>query len=391
MSIFRTGFENLLENPPAFMRSSRLAMLVNPASVDRRFLPSAKVLDQKFPGRLKAVFTPQHGFFAAQQDNMIESPDTTDPFLGVPAFSLYSQTRVPTDRAMELFDTALVDIQDVGTRVYTFIYTVSYLMEAAKKHGRKVVILDRPNPIGGELVEGNLLAPEFVSFVGRYPIPMRHGLTMGEIARLMNEEFGIGCDLEVIPMTGWERRHYWEETGLAWIPPSPNLPTVESAVTYPGQVIWEGTNVSEARGTTLPFTMLGAPYLEWDEVLEDLGGPEQVGAILRPTAFEPTSNKWKGELCKGFSIHVTDREKFRPVSLAWRLMASIYKRRPKSFAWKTPPYEYEYEKWPIDMIFGTDRARLTLEKGNDPKMFEESWDRDERSFFETRRPFLIYR
>ena len=254
-----TGLDTLKHTPVPDLKGKRLGLLANPASVDSSFCHAKTLIRQHYPGQLTALFSPQHGFHAEKQDNMIESDHGRDPELGIPIYSLYSETRIPTPEMFDDIDALLVDIQDVGTRVYTFIYTISHCMETAAKTGKQVVILDRPNPIGGKQVEGNILEEGFTSFVGRFPIPMRHGLTVGEIASLFNREFNINCDLKVIPMEGWQREMYWEETGLPWIPPSPNLPTPLSCVVYPGQVIWEGSLLSEGRGTPCPLNNSAPP------------------------------------------------------------------------------------------------------------------------------------
>ena len=353
-----TGLENLINNPPAFMKGKRVGLLSNPASVDRQFTHAVILMERAFPGQLKALFSPQHGFFGEKQDNMIESEHGVHKKLGIPIFSLYSETRRPTQEMFDLIDILVVDIQDVGTRVYTFIYTISYCMEKAAELGKKIVILDRPNPLGGEVTEGNILEKEYTSFVGRYPIPMRHGLTVGEMAKLFNRQFTIGCDLYICSMKGWKRSMHFNETGLPWLAPSPNLPTPASALVYPGQVIFEGTNISEGRGTTLPFEQFGAPFMEPDRILADF--PDMPGVHLRPVSFEPTSNKWQHEVCMGFQIHVTDPKTFRPFLLSMTLLQKIATLYPKKFSWKTPPYEYEFDRLPMDLILGSQRVRQNL-------------------------------
>ncbi|WP_028315882.1 exo-beta-N-acetylmuramidase NamZ family protein [Desulfatibacillum aliphaticivorans] len=388
--LVNTGLDNLLESPPDWIKGKRLGLLLNPASVDRGLTGAQVVIDRRFPGQLTALFSPQHGFHAAKQDNMIESDHMKDPDLGVPIYSLYSETRIPTEEMFDGIDVLLIDIQDVGTRVYTFMYSMSYCMEVAKKTNKTTCIMDRPNPIGGEAVEGNILRGNCTSFVGRYPIPMRHGLTMAELARLFNDEFGIGCDLQVIPMTGWKRSMYYEETTLSWIPPSPNLPIVDSAVVYPGQVILEGTNVSEGRGTTRPFEVFGAPYIDPKEVMEVLRPKGVPGAILRPMAFEPLFNKWAGELCRGFQIHVTDRRTFQPYLTSLRLISALIKLYPDDFKWKQPPYEYEYERLPMDLILGDKEIREALENGASPFELEEAWQDELDAFIKTASKYHLY-
>jgi uncharacterized protein YbbC (DUF1343 family) len=384
------GLEQLILAPPAHLKGRRIGLLSNAASLDHCLVHARQRLHDAFGTALTALFAPQHGFFAEKQDNMVESTDRRDPLLNIPLFSLYSQTREPTTEMFDLIDTLLIDLQDVGTRVYTFIYTMSYCMEAARRLSKKVIVLDRPNPVGGLVLEGNCLKPDWHSFVGRYAIPMRHGLTIGELARLFNEGFGIGCDLEVIPMQGWQRDMLFADTGLPWIAPSPNLPTPASALVYPGQVIWEGTNVSEGRGTTQPFEIFGAPYLSTHRILEIMGGRDVGGAILRPLEFEPTSNKWQGQLCRGFQIHLTDGRLYRPYRTSLRLLQAIIHCHADRFAWKSPPYEYEYERMPIDLILGDNRVRERLAAQEPIAALEAEWQSELDRFSALRDNYLLY-
>jgi len=390
MPSVQTGLETLLASPPAWLAGRRLGLLCNPASVDRRLRHARDLIQARFPGQLKALYSPQHGFFAEKQDNMIESEHITDPVFGLPVFSLYGQTRIPTEEMFAPIDVLLVDLQDVGTRVYTFVYTVSYCLEAARKYGKRVVVLDRPNPIGGVRVEGNCLDPETASFVGRYPIPMRHGLTMGEIAGLFNQAFGIGCDLDVMPLTGWRRSMDFAATGLPWVPPSPNLPTPASALVYPGQVIWEGTNISEGRGTALPFDQFGAPFIDTDKLLSFVGGLRIPGATLRTLAFEPTSNKWAGQVCRGFQIHVTDPNAFEPFRTSLHLLQAILYHHRDRFEWKPPPYEYEHEKLPFDMIVGNSALREQLERMAPMDQITDSWKNEIDAYISRAKKFHLY-
>jgi uncharacterized protein YbbC (DUF1343 family) len=385
-----TGLEQLLKSPPESVSGRRLGLLCNPASVDPTFQHARDLIHRRFPGQLRALFSPQHGFFSEKQDNMIESAHGMDGTLGIPIFSLYGETRIPTQAMFEAIDTLVVDLQDAGTRVYTFIYTLSHCMEAARRHGKQVIVLDRPNPIGGERVEGNCLSPAFASFVGRYPIPMRHGLTIGELARLFNEAFGIGCDLAIVPMSGWRRAMGFEDTGLPWVAPSPNLPTPASAAVYPGQVIWEGTCLSEGRGTTQPFELFGAPFLDPEKILRQLTASDTQGVHLRPAGFEPTSNKWRGILCRGFQIHVTDRDLYRPYRLSLSLLRAVIALHRKEFSWKAPPYEYEYERLPIDLILGSRQIRERIEALEPIDKIEGSWQDETNRFERLRQRFLLY-
>jgi uncharacterized protein YbbC (DUF1343 family) len=341
------------------------------------------------PGKLKALYSPQHGFFAEKQDNMVESDDLIDPATNLPVFSLYGYTRIPTAEMLDPIDVLIIDLQDVGTRVYTFIYTVSYCLEAAKKYHKKVVVLDRPNPINGLQVEGNCLSEPWASFVGRYPIPMRHALTIGELCQLFNSHFGINCDLTVIPVKGWRRSMYFHDSGLPWVAPSPNLPTVDSTMVYPGQVIWEGTNVSEGRGTAQPFEIFGAPYFDTHKILSSLNG-KIAGAVLRPTVFEPTSNKWQETSCNGFQIHVTDAQAFSPYATSLQLLQSVLNAHADQFEWKQPPYEYETKRLPIDLILGDQTIRHRLEAGEPVENIVASWQDGLEEFKEISRQFHLY-
>lgn len=384
------GVEQFLASPPDWIKDRRLGLLCNAASLDRNLVHSRQRIAQVFDRQLTALFSPQHGFSAEKQDNMIESEHDVDPLLQIPIFSLYSQTRIPTRDMMDHIDVLLIDLQDVGTRVYTFVYTASYCLEAARDYGKKVIVLDRPNPIGGQSVEGNCLKPQWASFVGRYPIPMRHGMTMGEWLWMVNAQFGIGCDLEVVAMSGWRRGMLFDETGLPWIAPSPNLPTPISALVYPGQVIWEGTNVSEGRGTTQPFELFGAPYIDPQRVFEALDCRHPAGAFLRPVAFEPTANKWQGRLCRGFQIHVTDSETYHPYRTSLALLQAVIKCHPQAFQWKSPPYEYEHQRLPMDLILGDQDLRHRLFDMEAIDAIVGAWGPELANYDEMRRQYMLY-
>ena len=386
-----TGLENLIDQPRQWITDERIGILCNPASVDRHLTHTRRLVDQAFPEQLKALYSPQHGFFAEKQDNMIESGNTVDPVLEIPIFSLYGKTRIPDARMFEPIDVLLVDLQDVGTRVYTFIYTLSYCLEAARDYNIRVVILDRPNPINGITVEGNCLAADCASFVGRYPIPMRHGLTIGEIGTLFNDYFEIGCDLEVVPMKDWKRNMLFGDTGLPWVAPSPNLPTPVSTLAYPGQVLWEGTNVSEGRGTTQPFELVGAPFMEVHKILPALKKAKLPGVVFRPAVFEPTSNKWQQTACYGFQLHIIDPQQYRPYATTLHLLQAVILHHREQFEWKTPPYEYEFERMPIDLIIGDHTIRKRLEELEPLDEIEASWQGDLERFKKVSQGFHIYK
>jgi len=385
------GIEQLVTSPPKWLPGYRLGLLCNQASTDSKFSHSRDLLSKHFPGRLTCLFSPQHGFFSEKQDNMIESDHGLDPATGVPVYSLYSKERRPTKEMFELFDVLVIDLFDVGTRVYTFLYTMAYCLEAAAEFGKKVLVLDRPNPIGGQLVEGNVIGEGCYSFVGLYPIPMRHGLTFGELAILLNSHFNIGAELEVLPMQGWHRAMLYGDTGLPWVFPSPNMPSPATALVYPGQVIWEGTNISEGRGTSLPFELFGAPFLEHAAILKQAAASADMdGCFLRPLVFEPTANKWAGPSCRGFQLHVTDPFAYRPYRTSLALLQAVIRLYPGEFHYKQPPYEYEYERLPMDLILGNRQLRQALEQGVAVRELEESWQHELTAFEKLRQDVFLY-
>lgn len=355
------GLEACLADPPAVLRSGRFGLLANQASVDHRFRYAWDLLAERFPGRLLALFSPQHGLWGEQQANMIESPHASHPRLGVPVYSLYSETRRPTPEMLDGLDCFVIDLQDVGTRVYTFLWTASYCLEACAELRIPVLVLDRPNPVGGEIVEGPLLEPEYRSFVGRACLPMRHALTMAELVRHVNDELQIGADVQVVPCEGLSRAMWFEDTGRAWVPPSPNLPRLEGVALYPGQVLLEGTNLSEGRGTTVPFEVVGAPFIDPERLALQVEALALPGLRLRPIRFAPTFDKWLGRSCGGVQLHITDRNALRAYRTTVALLLSVRRLWPDEFRWLTPPYEYETEKMPIDILSGSDQLRRTLD------------------------------
>jgi uncharacterized protein YbbC (DUF1343 family) len=385
-----SGLTILLAEPPAWAAGARLGLLSHAPSVGPDLTSARELVAQRFPGRLRVLFSPQHGLQGEKQDNMIASADFVDPVLKLPVVSLYGPRLAPPPEALAAVDVILVDLFDVGTRVYTFAATLAKVMEAAAPLGKKVVVLDRPNPISGSAVEGNLLRPEWASLVGPYPLPMRHGFSLGELAGYYNVTQDIGCDLTVIPAAGWRRGDYFDATGLPWVLPSPNLPTLEAAMVYPGQVLLEGTNLSEGRGTTRPFELFGAPFLEPGRILDRLQGVELPGVILRTAGFEPTFHKWTGEVCRGFQLHVTHRRTFKPYFTTLCLLAAIRELYPEQFAWRQPPYEYETVRLPFDLLTGDDMIRKGLERGLSVAELEAAWQEDLAEFMEMRREFLLY-
>jgi uncharacterized protein YbbC (DUF1343 family) len=386
----RLGLERLLDGPDRkLIKGQRIGLVCNPASVDSRLI---HVSDRLATGdwTLTALFGPQHGFRSDLQENMIESPHAHDARRRVPVHSLYSETREPTAEMLADVDVLVIDLQDVGTRIYTYIYTMANCLRAARRHGIRVVVCDRPNPINGDVIEGATLDPEYESFVGQFAIPMRHGLTIGEAARVFNDHFGIHAAVDVVPMDGWSRAMYYDATGLPWVLPSPNIPTLDTAIVYPGAVLFEGTLLSEGRGTTRPFELIGAPWIDGERFAEALNARRLPGAYFRPAFFEPTFHKHARVLCGGCQIHVTDRNAFEPMRVAVEMLAEFRREAPSEKLWRDPPYEYEHVKPPIDILYGSDRLRTGIDAGEDPASIVKDWRRDEEAFRELRRRFLLY-
>jgi uncharacterized protein YbbC (DUF1343 family) len=399
--------EHLADLWPLSLRGARLGAVVHPASV----LPNLSHLADRLkapgnPWTLAALFGPQHGILGHTQDNMIEWEAGADPRWGVPVHSLYGAVRKPTPAMLEGLDVLLVDLQDVGARYYTFIWTMRLCLEAAWEKGIAVVIPDRPNPLGGELVEGPTLVDGFQSFVGLHTVPVRHGLTMGEMAKLLVAETYPGLQLHVLPMEGWTRGLLWEDTGLPWVLPSPNMPTPDTARVYPGMCLLEACTASEGRGTTRPFEIFGSPWIDAARLKIDLDSLDLPGVRFRELGFQPTFHKGVGRLCGGVQIHVTDSVAFRPVltgfATLWALRRQGYltdpvaidplhpENLPDVFAWKAPPYEYETEKLPIDILAGHSKWREMLEAGASPRDLAKAWEPHEAAWLQRRKPFLLY-
>ena len=384
------GIERLCRERADLIKGRRVGLVCNQASVDHELRHSADVLKSVEGVNLTALFGPQHGIRGDVQDNMVETPHTLDAETGLPVYSLYSETREPTEEMLRDVDVLVCDLQDVGCRIYTFVYTIANCMRVARKLGKSVIVCDRPNPIGGVSVEGNVLESGFESFVGQFQLPTRHGMTAGELSQMFNEHWGIGCDLEVVALEGWSRELWFDETDAPWVLPSPNLPTLDSATIFPGTVHLEGTQVSEGRGTTRPFELVGAPYIEaagFARKLESIGLP---GVRFRPNNFLPTFQKHAGVTCGGVQLHVLDRLQLRPVITGLAVLKTCFEMYGDDFRWKEPPYEYVYDKNPFDVISGTDRLRLSFERGDSLEYLERSWHAELREFEEVRRKYLLY-
>ena len=386
----RLGLERLLDGPDRkLIAGQRIGLVCNPASIDSRIVHAS---DRLAAGdwTLAALFGPQHGFRSDLQENMIESPHAKDAKRRVPVHSLYSETREPTGEMLADIDVLVIDLQDVGTRIYTYIYTMANCLRAARKHGVRVVVCDRPNPINGEDIEGAMLDPDYASFVGQFPIPMRHGLTIGEAARLFNDHFGLNAAVDVVPMDGWRRAMYFDDTGLPWVLPSPNIPTLDTAIVYPGGVLFEGTTMSEGRGTTRPFEIIGAPWIDGERFADAMNRRKLPGVYFRPVVFEPTFHKHAHQTCGGCQVHVTDRAAYRSLRVAVDMLEEFHKEAPGEVLWRDPPYEYETVKPPIDILYGTDRLRRGIEAGETAASLAADWPRSEDAFRELRQKYLLY-
>jgi len=340
---------------PARLHGRRTGALLHAASVDSSLRPTLSVLEEmnaRGTIRLAALFGPQHGFETTTQDNMIEWSGYRHPRLGLPVHSLYGEHREPTDAMLDGLDVLFIDLVDVGARYYTFIWTMLLCLRAAARRGLTVVVADRPNPINGVTVEGRLPEPDHLSFVGLHPLPVRHGRTIGELAVQFQKESVPAADLVILPLEGWNRAHFHDETGLPWVMPSPNMPTPDTAVVYPGLCLLEGTNLSEGRGTTRPFELFGAPWIDGHRLAGALNGLRLPGVHFREAAFEPGFQKYAGQNCRGAQLHITDRASFQPLRTGLAILRLVREMHPADFAWKQPPYEYEHEKLPIEILGG---------------------------------------
>lgn len=391
MNTVRSGLEVLLTERLDLLAGRRVGLVTNHTGVDRRLESTVDLLAARPGVTLTALFAPEHGLRGDRQagDHV---PTFTDQRTGLPVYSLYGPTRAtrkPTPAMLQDVDVLVCDLQDGGSRYFTYLSTMGYAMEAAAEQGIPFVVLDRPNPIGGMAVEGNVLDEEFRSFVGAYALPIRHGLTFGELARLINEAYGIGAELIVVPMDGWRRDMYFWDTGMPWVQPSPNVPTPATLVVYPGTCLFEGTNLSEGRGTTRPFEWLGAPWLDahaWAETMNRLDLP---GVRFRPVFFTPTFSKHQGVLCQGVEVHVTDPRAFRPVETGLHLLATARAQNEEAFRW-VPPLG-EVGQWFIDLLAGTDELRAALDAGQPITEIISSWQHAAAEWTRRRTEFLIYR
>jgi uncharacterized protein YbbC (DUF1343 family) len=388
----RTGLDVLAAEGLARFRGQRVGLVVHPASVDSRLRHATELFTAADGGGLVAVFGPEHGLLGEAQDLIGVSHDE-DPLSGIRAVSLYGNSvdsLRPTAEQLSGLDVMVIDLQDVGSRYYTFQATMLYCLEAAAGAGLRVVVLDRPNPVGGDAVEGPTLRPGFESFVGAHPIAIRHGLTIGELALLYRSERRIDVEMEVIRCEGWRRDMDWDATGLQWVLPSPNMPTVDTAFVYPGLCLIEGTNLSEGRGTTRPFELCGGPGIDSRRVCRRLNAAGLPGVAFRQAWFQPTFQKHAGRRCGGVQIHVISRPSIQPVRTGLAVLAALRENAGPSFAWRTEEYEFVRDPIAIDLLFGSDRERKALEAGHDWRDIAAAWQPQVAEFRERRQAYLLY-
>lgn len=386
----QTGIDRLLRFHRKWIQNKRVALLAHPASVDKHLRHALEVLQEEASAKIVALFGPEHGIHGQAQD--MESV-TASTYRGIPVYSLYGKDEAslkPTAASLQDVEVLICDLQDVGARYYTFIYTIAFCMEVARQTGTKVIVLDRPNPINGHQVEGNLVEPSFRSFVGWFPLAVRHGMTVGELAEMFRHEFGLECDLEVVKMKGWHRRRYMDEIDTPWILPSPNMPTVDTAVVYPGMCLVEGTELSEGRGTTRPFEFFGAPFIDPETLVRRLREFRLPGVRFRPIYFKPGFQKHAGQICGGAQLHVTRRKAFKSLLSGVAALKAVHDLYPKDFQFRHRAYEFVDQIPAIDLLAGNTKLRQQFEKGTSLEEIEASWEEDRSRFLETRKKYLLY-
>ncbi len=387
----QTGYNQIRAKFPKSLRGKRIGILCHSSSIDKDFVHIADYFHKSDECYLSAIFGPQHGIYGQTQDNMIEWQSQIHPFYKVPLYSLYGEYRKPTPEMLNTLDVLIIDLQDVGARLYTYVWTVKLCLEACSEAGIPVWILDRPNPIGRLPFDGPVLKENFFTFVGGAAIPLCHRMTIGEIALWLREKYFEKCDLNIIWMKGWKRNSLFNETGLPWVLPSPNMPTVQTAIVYPGTVLFEALNISEGRGTTIPFELLGAPFINSELLKENLDSRKIPGCVFRKHSFIPTFNKYCGEYCNGLQIHVTEPGIYYPVSTAVEIIDAIIETTPTdSLQFKLPPYEYEYTLMPFDILSGDSEMRKALINRSPIYLEKQRWQDEIEKFKKEFRDFCVY-
>jgi uncharacterized protein YbbC (DUF1343 family) len=387
----RTGIDRLANSQFSSLRGKRVGLLTHAPACDSLLRPTLSLFREGLGDDLKLVFAPEHGFHAHAQD--LEPVTVATPPNLPELISLYGNdvsSLFPNPSDLRKIDILVVDLVDVGTRYYTFQASMLYCMQVAFAQNLPVLILDRPNPLGCQIVEGPMLQRGWESFVGVHPIPTRHGMTIAELAQLYRGQLGLQGDLQVMACEGYRRNLWHDQTTVPWVMPSPNMPSLDTAIVYPGQCLFEGTNLSEGRGTTRPFEIVGAPWLDADRTAQALNDLRLPGVTFRPVNFRPTFQKWQGQLCGGVQLHVTDRELFQSVRSGLAILQELRNQNPSCFAWRTEIYEFVSDRLAIDLLFGRDRERQAIERQIPWSDIVQQWDAEENDFLATRKPYLIY-
>ena len=386
-----TGLESILKEFPAKLKGKRIGILCHASSITKDFEHIADIFYKRKDCSLAALFGPQHGIHGQTQDNMIEWQSQRHAEFNIPLHSLYGMYRKPTPQMLNEIDVFLIDLQDVGARLYTYIWTIKLCMEACVEAGIPVWLLDRPNPVGRLPFDGPVLKKEYFTFVGGASIPLCHRMTLGEMAVWIKEKYYPGCDLNVVWMKNWKRASLFSDTGLPWVLPSPNIPSLQTALVYPGTVLIEALNLSEGRGTTIPFELFGAPFIKSERLKKNLDARQIGGCAFRSHDFIPTFHKFHGELCYGFQIHITDIDRFKPVATALEIFDAIIETSDAdALRFKKPPYEYEYNLMPFDILSGDSGMRETLISRNNIKIEKERWSHEIDEFKKEFRQIAVY-
>jgi uncharacterized protein YbbC (DUF1343 family) len=385
----RLGINNLTAKKYKPLKNARVGLCTNISSCDAQFRPTISLLSRQKDFELKAIFAPEHGLFGALQDQ-VQASDYYDRNRKIKVYSLYSTRLIPDQEIKRKVDILVIDLQDIGTRYYTFLWSAVLLIEQMARLNIPILVLDRPNPLNGKTVQGPVIEPNFVSFVGLYLLPVRHGMTIGELCSLINEELELAADLKVIRMKGWSRHQYFYDTGLPWTMPSPNMPSFKTALVYPGMCLLEGTNISEGRGTTRPFEIFGAPWIDPFAFVAQINKKKIPGVQFRPISFVPTFNKFKDRLCGGAQIYVTNIRCFNAFTTALDILKTIRDMYPKKTKWRNPPYEFERHKLPFDILVGNSWIKEALEDNQPIQSIRKRWQIGLYKFKLVRKKYLLY-
>jgi uncharacterized protein YbbC (DUF1343 family) len=382
------GIDRLVRDDFRTLHGLSVGLLSNISCCDSSLKPTISILEKSSKIALKSVFAPEHGFNCALQDqvNVRDSRHRRS----VKVHSMYGRNLKPTRQALRKIDAVVIDLPDIGTRYYTFLWSAMLMLQETAQLHKKVFVLDRPNPLSGSVVQGPVIDPGFESFVGLYSVPIRHGMTIGELCSMFNQEHDLGADITIVKMSGWHRRMFTPDAGVAWTVPSPNMPSFSTALVYPGMCLLEGTNVSEGRGTTRPFEIFGAPWIEPYALADALNRNRMPGVAFRPTYFMPTFHKYRGRLCGGIQIHVTNRMRFSPVLAGLQIVRTIRKMFTRQFQWRQPPYEFEKTRMPFDILIGNSWVRKAIEQNTPVSKIEMRWNPALNRYKKMRKKYLLY-